>query len=296
MVAIYEQISRNKRNSYILLSLIFIFVLLTAYFFGIITGMGEFGTLFALFFAIIYSLIGYFFSDSIALAISGAREAKKEEYPYLYNTVEGVSIAAGIPMPKVYVIDDPAPNAFATGRDPKHSAIAVTTGLLQMMNRAELEGVIGHEIAHIKNYDVRFATLAAIMVGMIAIMGDLAMRVLWAGGGRGERKGGAGILLLIGLVFIILAPIFGHLVRLALSRKREFLADADGALLTRNPEGLANALEKLKNVSMSVRNANEATAPLYFVNPLKGKLIGLFSTHPPIEERIKALKEMAYMK
>ena len=290
MVQLYDQISRNKRKSYILIISAFILVLIVGYFFGYLTGLGDFGIMFAFILAILYNIIGYYYSDKIVMSISGAREVDKKEYPYLYNTIEGLSIAAGIPVPRMYVIEDDAPNAFATGRDPKHGAIAVTTGLLKIMNRQELEGVIAHEMSHINNYDIRFATLVVILVGVVSIMGNIALRTMFHS--RGRREKGNGILLVIGLVLMILAPIFGELVRLAISRKREFLADASGALLTRYPEGLASALEKIGKTKKIVKNANETTAPLYIADPLPGKLLGLFSTHPPVEERVGILRSM----
>jgi heat shock protein HtpX len=294
VVKLYDQISGNKWKSWALMLAIFVLVIITGFFFGYMTGLGDLGLLLALFLAVAYSFFGYYYSDRIVLGISGAKEADPNKYPNLCNTVEGLAIAAGIPAPKAYVIEDSAPNAFATGRDPAHGAIAVTTGLLNMMNRKELEGVIGHEMSHIKNYDIRFATIAVVMVGMISIMGNIAMRILFYGGyrGGGERRKGEAVLLIIGIILIILAPIFAQLVRLAISRKREFLADASGALLTRYPDGLADALEKLGKSTEGVKNASDVTAPLYIVNPLSGKISGLFSTHPPIEERIKALREM----
>jgi len=217
----------------------------------------------------------------------------------LYNVVEGLSIAAGVPAPKCYVIDDTAPNAFATGRNPKNSVICVTTGLLQKMNRAELEGVIAHEMSHIKNYDIRLQTLAVVMVGVVALLSDWIMRSFWWGGGRrrgGRDKSGAGaIFVVVGLLLAVLGPIISQLIRLAISRKREFLADASGAMLTRYPPGLASALRKISTDTEPLEAANKATAHLYIVNPLKdikGAVNKLFSTHPPIEERISALEKM----
>jgi heat shock protein HtpX len=291
MVELYDQISRNKRNSLILMFGMFVLVVLTVAAFSYLLDFGDFGFILAILISIVYVLVGYYWSADIVIAMSGAKEAGKQEYPYLYNTVEGLSLAAGIPKPKVYVVNDPAPNAFATGRDPQHSIVAVTTGLLDMMNRQELEGVLAHELSHIKNYDVRFMTFAVVMVGLIAILGDIALRMLFFGGGRDERKGG-GALMLIGLVFIILAPIFGTLVRFAISRKREFLADADGALLTRYPEGLASALEKIGKANMKVKNANDTTASLYISDPLGKRAMNLFASHPPLGERIAALRRM----
>jgi heat shock protein HtpX len=236
-----------------------------------------------------YIAITYFAADSMILSVSGAREARKDEYPYLVNVVEGLSIAAGIPMPKIYVIDDPAPNAFAVGTSPQKASVAFTTGLLGMMNRSELEGVAAHELSHIRNLDSRMATIAVAMVGLVAILSDMGLRSLFWGG-RGRRGGGGGGLALIGLLIIILSPILAQLVRLALSRQREYLADASGAQLTRYPDGLASALEKMKNAGTVVQRASDATATLYIANPLS--MSGIFSTHPPIDERIRRLRGM----
>ncbi|MFQ6038953.1 MAG: M48 family metallopeptidase, partial [Candidatus Aminicenantales bacterium] len=241
----------------------------------------------------------YYASDKIVLAISRARPVTKAEYPYLDNVVEGLAIAAGLPKPRCYLIDDTAPNAFASGRNPKNSVIVVTKGLLQKLNRAELEGVIAHEMAHIKNYDVLVQTLAVVMVGVAALLSDWILRTfLWGGRrrSRGRRGGDAtAIFVVVALVLAVLSPIVAQLLRLALSRKREFLADASGALLTRYPPGLASALRKLDADREPLEAANKATAHLYIVNPLKdlkGKMNRLFSTHPPIEERIRALENM----
>lgn len=293
MASFYDAMGENKRNSLILIGAVFALVLLVAYFFAYLTDLGPLGPALAIGLAVIYSIGGYYYSDKIVLAVSGAKPAAKHEYPYLYNVTEGLAIAGGIPMPKLYVIEDNALNAFATGRDPKHGVVAVTTGLLKAMNRSELEGVVAHEMSHIRNYDIRFATLAVVMVGMVSIMADFAMRYLFWGGGRGRQgRGGGGIFMLIGLALIILSPIIAALVRLAISRQREFLADASGAQLTRYPPGLASALEKIKKGGANVASATDATASLYIANPLSGKLIGLFSTHPPVEERIKRLRAM----
>jgi heat shock protein HtpX len=227
------------------------------------------------------------------LGMSGAKEAKKDEYPFLYNVVEGLAIASNIPMPKLYVIQDPSPNAFATGRDPQHASVAVTSGLLSMLKREELEGVIAHEISHIANFDIRFSMIAVVFVGAIALLGDMAWRMMYlGGGGRGRDRGGGGILIIIGLLFVILAPIFASLVRFAISRQREYLADANGARMTRYPAGLASALEKIKNAGIPTAGANDTTASLYFSNPFPNKLGFVFATHPPIDERIKRLKGM----
>jgi len=294
MAKLYDAISANKWKSRILIASLFLLVLGMLIAISYMVDLGTAGILIALLVAAAYAVVGYYASDSLVLSISGAKPVEKTEFPYLCNTIDAVAIGAGVPSPKAYVIYDDAPNAFATGRDPEHSAIAVTTGLLKMMDRSELEGVIGHEMAHIKNFDTRFATITVIMVGMIAIIGSLAWRMMFFGGGRrnNDRGGGAGILMILGLVFVILAPIAAQFVRFAISRKREYLADASGVLITRHPDGLISALEKLKNVNMRVDLASDATAPLYFVNPISNKLSGLFATHPPLEDRIKELKAM----
>jgi heat shock protein HtpX len=295
----YEQIAANKRKSFLLVAFFLAFVFLLAWVFEQLTGMGEGGLIFAVLIAVVVSFVSYYSSDKVVLAISRARPATKEEFPFLYNVVEGLSIAAGVPAPKCYVIDDTAPNAFATGRNPKNSVICVTTGLLQKMNRAELEGVIAHEMSHIKNYDIRLQTLAVVMVGIVALLSDWIMRSFWWGGGRrrgGRDKSGAGaIFVVVGLLLAALGPIISQLIRLAISRKREFLADASGAMLTRYPPGLASALRKIATDTEPLEAANKATAHLYIVNPLKdikGAVNKLFSTHPPIEERISALEKM----
>ncbi len=237
-------------------------------------------------------------SDKIVLAVSNARPATPEEFPHFVNTVEGLALAAGLPVPRAYVIDDPAPNAFATGRDPEHGVICATTGLLNMMDRVEMEGVVGHEMSHIKNFDTRFMTLVAVMVGMVALLADWFW---WSGrfGGFGRRSddedSSTAIFMVIGLVLAILAPIAAVLIQAAISRRREYLADANGALLTRYPDGLASALAKIEADPNPMANANKATAHLFIANPLKdhgGALNGLFDTHPPIEDRIERLKKM----
>jgi len=294
----YEQIASNKRKSFLLVFCFIAFIFLLAWLFEQLAGMGTGGLVLAFIIASISAFASYYASDKIVLAISRARPVTKEEFPYLYNVVEGLAIAAGIPAPRCYVIEDTAPNAFATGRNPKNSVICVTTGLLEKMNRVELEGVISHEMSHIKNYDVLVQTLTVVMVGVIALMSDWILRsFLWGGRRKGGRdKGGAGaILIVVGLVLAVLSPIISQLIRLAISRKREFLADASGAMLTRYPPGLASALRKLDADTEPLEAANKATAHLYIVNPLKdikGKVNRLFSTHPPIEERIAALEKM----
>ncbi len=296
-MGVYESISSNKLKSILLVAFFFIFLLVLTFFFNYILGYGIGGLTIALAITLLLTLGSYYYSDKIVLSISGAREATKQENAYLVNTIEGLAIAAGITQPKIFVIDDTAPNAFATGRDPKHAVICVTTGLLQKMNRTELEGVIAHEMSHIKNYDVRFMTLVTVMVGIVALMSDWMLRsFLWGkkGGSREEGKIRI-ILIVVGIALAILAPIIATLVQLAISRKREFLADADGALLTRYPQGLASALAKIDADKEPLEAANKATAHLYISNPLKGQkgwFDGWFSTHPPIAERIAALKKM----
>jgi len=297
---LYQQIESNRRKSLALLSVFILVILALGYVFSELLYLGYFGIFLALIIALVSALGGYYYGDTVVLKISNARPARKEEFPHLINTIEGLSIAAGFRAPpRAYVIDDPAPNAFATGRDPGHSAIAVTTGLLQKLDRYELEGVLGHEMAHIKNYDTRLATLAVVLVGVAAILSDMILRGTFYGrrGGRSEEgRGGraAVILLIVGVFFAIVAPFLTQLLRLALSRQREYLADADGALLTRNPDGLADALEKISRDTNKLHPANDATATLYIINPFKGglRLNTLFATHPPTQERIKRLREM----
>lgn len=295
----YEQISANKYKSGALIVIFSAFILFLGYIFGQWTGGGPFGLILALIIATFMSFAGYYYSDKIILAMSRARPVKKEEFPHLYNVAEGLSIAAGLPVPKMYIIEDSAPNAFATGRNPEHSAVAVTTGLLEKLNRVELEGVIGHEMSHIKNYDILLATLAGVMVGTVALLSDWLLRSFWWRRRSRDEEGGGNrfgvILALIALILAILAPLIAQLIRLAISRHREFLADANGALLTRYPPGLASALAKLAADREPLEVANKATAHLYIINPLKdigGRINNLFDTHPPIEERIRRLKEM----
>jgi heat shock protein HtpX len=296
----YEQISRNLWRSRFLIFFFIIILGSLGYGFGAMTGFGWGGLLIALVVAFTMGWFSYYYSDQVALSVSHARPLAKEENPYLYHVIEGLALAAGIPTPRAYIIDDTAPNAFATGRDPEHSAIAVTTGLLAKLNRSELEGVVAHEMSHIRNYDIRIMTIAVVLVGAIVLLSDWMMRSFWFGGrGRrgNDRESGnlQGIFIIIGIVLMILAPIVAQLLQLAVSRKREFLADASGALLTRYPEGLASALEKLEADTEKLEVANKATAHLYIVNPLKdhgGFVNNLFATHPPIEARVKALRAM----
>jgi len=254
----------------------------------------------AVIYSILMSFFSYWYSDKIVLAMSHARPIEKRDNPELYRLVENLAITAGLPLPKIYIINEAQPNAFATGRDPKHAVVAVTKGLLEQLERTELEGVIAHELAHIGNRDALLQTIVVILVGVVVMMTDFFFRIgLWGGfSSRRDNKGNAGlILLLVAVVLAILAPIFATLIKLAISRKREFLADASGALLTRYPEGLARALEKISQNPHVLRTANNSTAHLYIASPLRGKqskswFSKLFMTHPPVEKRVKALRGM----
>jgi len=246
-------------------------------------------------FSIVMNVVSYWFSDKIALAVSGAKPLVIDDDRELYNIVENLSITAGLPMPKVYVIDDPVPNAFATGRDKEHSAVAVTTGLRRVLSRTELEGVIAHELSHIGNRDILISTIAVVLVGLVALVSDMFIRMgMFGHGNRDNNKGG--VIVLVGFILAILSPIAATIIQLAVSRKREYLADASGVLLTRYPEGLASALEKIAKYSGEMKRANNATAHLYISNPFgvhPGRMMAnLFSTHPPIEERIRILREL----
>lgn len=256
---------------------------------------------FILYIAVIFSLamnvIGYWYSDKIVLSLTGAKPVTREEYWELYNIVENLAITAGLPMPKIYVIKDIAPNAFATGRDKNHAVVAVTSGLLQMMNRTELEGIIAHELAHIGNRDILLQTIVVVLVGFVVLLSDLFIRMSLSSRGGNNRGGSAKLVIaLLGIALAILAPIFAKLIQLAISRRREFLADATGALLTRYPDGLASALEKIGNYKGGMAITNGATAHLFIANPFgqigqKKGFKKMFLTHPPIEDRIKALRE-----
>jgi heat shock protein HtpX len=246
--------------------------------------------------SIVMNVIGYWFSDRIVLKMHKAKPATREEYFDLYTLTENLTIAAGLPMPKLYVIDEPAPNAFATGRNKEHAVVAVTTGLLGLLDKTELEGVIAHELAHIGNRDMLLSTLVVVLVGFVTLLSDFFLRSAYFGGGRGEKAGQLqGILFIVGIVLAILSPFIATFIQLAISRKREFLADASGALLTRHPEGLANALKKISGSGIKMAKANHATAHLFISNPFgpdghaKGFLNKLFMTHPPVEERVAAL-------
>jgi len=246
----------------------------------------------AIIFSMVMNITSYWFSDKIALASTGAKEASESEYLELHRILENLSITAGLPKPRLYIIDDMAPNAFATGRNKEHSAVAVTKGLLQMLDRNELEGVIAHELAHIGNRDILLSTVVVVLVGFIAMLADMFLRMSLFGGRSNDNKGG-GALMILGIIFVVLSPIIATIIQLSISRKREFLADASGALLTRYPEGLANALLKISSYSQPMKKASNATAHLFISSPFGGKamkgIAKLFMTHPPVEERIQAL-------
>ena len=296
MPNLYKQIEANKRRSLVLRGMVLTLVVGVVGLYSIYV-RGDFVLpIIAALFAIPSSLIGYYSGDKIALAANKAKEIPKENATELYNIVENLAIAAGLPRPKVYFIDSEALNAFATGRDPEHASVAVTRGLVERLDKSELEGVLAHELAHVKNYDIRFATLVAIFVGFLVLLSDLFIRATFWGGLRGRdnrnsnNKLGA-ILAVVGLVLLILSPIIAKLIQLAISRQREFLADSAGVLLTRYPDGLARALEKISS-GPPLDTAGRATAHLFIANPFKPKgLSGLFATHPPVEERIKRLRQ-----
>lgn len=276
-----------------------IFITTILFVYGKASGYGLSYAGIGLIIAGLMAFASYYHSDKMILGMSGAKQIQKKDNPQLFRIVENLCIGAGIPLPKIYIIDDSAPNAFATGRDPKHSIVCVTTGILDKLDKVELEGVIAHELSHVRNYDIRLMGIVVILVGLVALLADFFMRSLWYGGGRrrDDNSNAQSIFLLIGIVFAILSPIIATLIQLAVSRKREFLADASGALLTRYPEGLASALEKISKDKEPLEVANNATAHLYITNPFKGKIEGswfsnLFNTHPPIEERIKILRSM----
>jgi len=302
MRVMFDEVRGNRFRSWLLCSFFIVLIGVLGAVIGLVYGNIFFGLIVALIFGFLYSLIGFYSGDSMILSMSGARPVTKQEFPYLYHTVEGLAIAAGIPTPKAYVIDDSALNAFATGRDPKHAAITVTTGLLKTMNRQELEGVVAHEMSHIRNYDIRFMMLTAVLIGIVTLLSDFLLRsFLWGGMGRSRRDSKSGgsltiILIAAGLLLAILSPLIGQLIKLAISRKREFMADANGAILTRYPAGLASALEKIKrDPDPLVDKANKATAHLFISTPFrdsKGFVAKLFATHPPIDERIGRLREM----
>jgi len=289
MATIYTQQTKNTRRTWLLMSVFLVVIISLGYFISYYYNSP--GILYvAIIFSLLMNVTSYWWSDKIVLSMAGAKEAKHDEYTELYHIVENLSITAGLPMPKVYIMTDASPNAFATGRNKDHAVVAVTTGLLQILNKNELEGVIAHELSHIGNKDILLSTVIVVLVGFVSILANIFMRG-GMGRGRGDNKGG-NIFAIIGIIFVILSPIFAKLIQLAISRKREFLADASAVLLTRYPEGLAGALQKISEANIPMQKANNATAHLFIANPFGGagkKVSSLFSTHPPVEERIKAL-------
>jgi heat shock protein HtpX len=302
---VYEQIASNKRRTWLLIFGAFVLLAAIGWAFGVFLDSPVFGLVVALLVALVMSIGSYRYGDRIVLASTRAREVTPQDQPRLHNIVEGLAIAAGTPKPRVYVVPEQAPNAFATGRDPEHSSIAVTRGLLETMNRVELEGVIAHELAHVVDRDILVGTVVATLAGAVILLSEFFTRAFWWGGFRGrrgsDRSGGGAeaIVFVVGLVLLILAPIFAQVIRFSVSRQREYLADAQGALLTRYPPGLASALRKIAAASaIPMRSANNATAHLWLSQPSRLNAEGvstlerLFSTHPPIEERIRRLEEM----
>lgn len=298
---LYTLQGKNKSKTWLLMSLFLVFVIAIGYFASL-----YFGSPYILYFFIVFSVVinifSYWFSDKMVLKIAHAKEAKKEEYYDLYTTVENLSITAGLPMPKVYVINDASPNAFATGRDKDHAAVAFTTGLLNILDKPELEGVVAHELAHIGNRDILLQTVVVVLVGMIAMIADFFLRITIYGGGRNSDNKGGGPLMILALIFVILSPIVASILQLAISRKREFLADATGAMLTRYPEGLASALLKIEGSAHEMKHVNHATAHMYISDPYSnlkdeeghakkpGFMTKIFRTHPLTSERVKALR------
>jgi len=302
---VYEQIGRNKRRTFLMLLGFVVLITLAATAIVLLFGGGWVGIVIAFVFAMALAWGSYFNSDRIAIAASRAKPADETEYRRYHNLVEGLCIAAGLPKPKLYVVNDPAPNAFATGRNPKHSAVAVTTGLLETMNRVELEGVLAHELSHIKNYDILVTTIAVTAVGTIALISDIGLRFAFWGGmsDRRDNNGDSGpigaVIAIASLAILMLAPFAGYLMQMAMSRNREYLADASGVQLTRYPPGLISALEKLRDDHAVVHYATKATAQMWIEQPLEtandkkgSKFNKLFDTHPPLEDRIKRLQEM----
>ncbi|MGH3087882.1 MAG: M48 family metallopeptidase [Rubrobacteraceae bacterium] len=299
-----DRISVNRRNSLLLIFGFVVFVVIFGYIIGYAWIGDPVGAIFGLVLALIVGTISgfvtYYAGDKMVLAASRAKEITHEDAPVLFNVVEEMKIASGLPMPKVYIIDDSAPNAFATGRDPEHASVAVTSGLLEKLNRDELQGVIAHEMAHVGNFDIRYAMLVGILVGTVVLVSDFFLRTLWFGGGRRRGGGGGGgyiqlIMIVVAILLAILAPIFARLLQLSISRQREYLADATAVKMTRNPKGLADALAKISGDNEVLEVANRATSHLYIINPVKNfekRAKRFFSTHPPIDERIAILRAM----
>jgi heat shock protein HtpX len=299
-VLIYDRIDSNRRKTILLMAAFFLVVAGAAIAISVLAGVPLGFSPVIIVFVLIFIAFSYFSSDSVALGVSGARQVGENDEKELYRLVENLCIGSGLPMPKVYVIEDGSMNAFATGRDPQHASVAVTRGLMNKLERVELEGVLAHELSHIGNRDTLLMTTIVVLIGTLALLADLGLRLTWFGAGtrgtyRDDNSRGAAILFVVAIVFLILSPIIARVISLAVSRQREYLADASGALLTRYPEGLARALEKIRGDTDPLDQATKATEHLYIVNPLldhQSKLNSLFATHPPIEERIRLLRAM----
>lgn len=288
---LYREQSSNVLKTYLLMALFLGFVVFVGYFFSYYYS-SPIILYIALIVSIVMNITSFWYSDKIVLSITKAKLADREKYFDLYTVTENLSITAGLPMPKLFVIEDPSPNAFATGRDKNHSAVVVSSGLLQILNRSELEGVIAHELSHIGNRDTLLMTSVVVLVGLLSILSDMFLRNMWLGGNNRENNRGSGVLAILGIILIVLSPFIATLIKLAISRRREFLADSSAVLLTRYPEGLANALRKISGLNIPMRNIHSATAHLFIINPFKNKgknFSNIFSTHPPIEERIRRL-------
>jgi len=299
MATLYTEQSKNIRKTWFLMTIFLVIVIAIAYFMSWYwenPAIVYAGVVFAL----VMNVGSYWWSDKLVVAMTGAKPIKKEDNPDLWNVVENLAITAGLPMPKVYIVNDPSPNAFATGRNPENSVVAVTTGLLGILNRTELEGVVAHELSHIGNRDMLVSTVAVVLAGFVAIIADMFMRsMFWGGGSRDSDSKAGAIFMVLGIIGIILAPLAAQLIQMSISRKREYLADASGALLTRYPEGLASALEKISAHSIPMKRANNATAHLFISDPFGGdkrtlgqKISNMFQTHPPAQDRIKILRDM----
>jgi heat shock protein HtpX len=300
---VYDQIASNKRKTWLLIAGFVLIVTAVALAFVLLFDIGVFFVPVALVIAILMAWGAYWNSDKLALAVSRAQPADPQQYARYHNLVEGLTLASGLPKPRLYVVEDSAPNAFATGRNPKHAALAVTTGLLEKMNRVELEGVLAHELSHVKNYDILVSTIAITMVGAVALLADVGLRAVFWGGLSGRRRsdssGAGAIVAVASLLLVVLAPLLARIMQMAVSRRREFLADASGALMTRYPPGLISALEKLRDDRTVVASASKATEQLWIESPLdkegtnrQANWNRLFSAHPPLEDRIAALQEM----
>lgn len=302
MLNIYEQVDSNKFKSTLVMVGFIAFISVAAYLISLAFNTDPTFAIMAFLFSALGSLFGYYYSDKVILSLSNAIPATREEYFNFYTVTENLCLSSQIPMPKLYIINDSAMNAFATGRDPEHAVICATTGILSRLNRTELEGVIAHELSHIKNYDIRLMSIVTVLVGTLTLLADWLIRISWFGGNRRSNRDDNGgqfqaILVLAGFLLALLGPLIANLIKLAISRRREFLADASGVALTKYPEGLASALEKLSHDVEPLEAANKATAHLYITNPLTnrhdtiGWFAGLFNTHPPIEARIAALRQ-----